>query len=152
MDLAFGSFDQLMRSSTKNIWEWGKLSRGFTLINKILGVASFRNIYADYMTQLMKTYLNEDQNGPFFQRMIALHTQVASSVEMDYWHRLDKQLGYEVFQTNLDKDAYQTIYVPPNPYLPRPELPGYKAYSSVSDFLNVRMSSAREQLANPPPN
>mmetsp|Transcript_19315 Transcript_19315/g.26629 ORF Transcript_19315/g.26629 Transcript_19315/m.26629 type:complete len:306 (+) Transcript_19315:52-969(+) len=150
LDVSFGNLDWQYRMSNRSIWEWGTAfppGRGRLLIDRILAVESFQEIYSSYLSKLMN-YVNPDQSGDFAIRVNGMHSSVTQAAEMDAWHSLDNMMySFEEFGKNLNEPALR-----PNLF----DVPGFgrenwPAYNGFYPWIKRRNDFTTMQLQTGPP-
>ena len=151
LDLSFGSFDYIYRMENRSIWNWGSAfprGRGHLLIDRILSVPSFQEIYSSYLSKLM-TYVNADQSGTFADRVNGLHSSIQEAVAMDAWHSLDGDMySYTDYEMNLQQPLLRSPFWPAIPHVNVSEFALYDAFFS---WLKNRNSFTENQLQSGPP-
>ena len=131
---------------TGNIYTYGTRVAGKVLTKRILATPSFQQIYASYMTALMSTYYNLTQGSAFMDRMNLMHSSISSSIQQDYWHRLDLGMTFDNFLTNIYSETiYRLAYKPDGTPI------NYVYAAILYNWAQARYSSAAQQLLEPPP-
>ena len=147
-DLSFGAIEDYKSTKDRNIWDWGSdptQCRGHLLIDRILAVPKFQEIYGTYLSALFATYVTNDIHGPLLSRISTMHEQVQPAARVDYWRRLDNLFSYANFEMNLQFTLYRNMTLPFGYYEPY-----YVWQMAIFEWLNVRIDSALQQLADPP--
>ena len=94
-----------------SIYTYGSKVFGKILTQRILNTPSFRQLYNSYMSTLMTTYYNLTLGSVFMTRLNTMHTSVNSSVQQDYWHRLDMGMSYQDYLSNVyDSPIVHSFY------------------------------------------
>lgn len=112
ISLIWPDFDLALRVG--DIFKYGTQTYGKVLTTRILSTPSFQQLLTSYMSQLMNSYYQLfDEQSPYFQRVKLMHASVAPFIQMDYWHRLDMGMNYEVFNTNIQQaDINRPVMLP----------------------------------------
>ena len=126
---------------TGDIFSYGTKVFGRFLTKRILNTPSFRQTYVSYMSALLDTYLNLDPSSAFMQRMNLMHDSVTSSIQQDYWHRLDLQMSFKEFQTNIhDLPVTRPLYLINGTQYT------YEYASVLLDWAQDRIATATSQI------
>eukprot|EP00008_Paramoeba_atlantica_P003795 CAMPEP_0201488066 /NCGR_PEP_ID=MMETSP0151_2-20130828/16665_1 /ASSEMBLY_ACC=CAM_ASM_000257 /TAXON_ID=200890 /ORGANISM="Paramoeba atlantica, Strain 621/1 / CCAP 1560/9" /LENGTH=437 /DNA_ID=CAMNT_0047873283 /DNA_START=569 /DNA_END=1882 /DNA_ORIENTATION=+ len=151
LDLSFGSINEYYRMANRTIWNWASATprgRGHLLVDRILSVPSFQEIYSSYLSKLL-SYVNPDQSGAFAQRVNGLHSSIQEAVAMDAWHSLDNGMySYTDFEMNLQQPVSRPPFWPPVPHVSINE---WEAYDAFFPWLKIRNDVTEMELKSGPP-
>lgn len=142
MDMSFGAFEPLFRFADAPIYTWGDGGKGYRLINRVLAVQPFRQMFTDYCYQLIDTYYNLE--GEFLARMEALNQQINELMLRDQWRTTDFGWTFSEFQQMQTKPVIREtngIW----PIVTGPEV----SFMALQDFMDIRIASAMQQLDPP---
>eukprot|EP00008_Paramoeba_atlantica_P013325 CAMPEP_0201482706 /NCGR_PEP_ID=MMETSP0151_2-20130828/6969_1 /ASSEMBLY_ACC=CAM_ASM_000257 /TAXON_ID=200890 /ORGANISM="Paramoeba atlantica, Strain 621/1 / CCAP 1560/9" /LENGTH=440 /DNA_ID=CAMNT_0047865519 /DNA_START=601 /DNA_END=1923 /DNA_ORIENTATION=+ len=151
LDLSFGFVDVYQRMAIRSVWEWGSATppgRGRLLIDRILSVPSFQEMYSSYLLKLM-TYVNVDQSGSYARRVSGIHSSIQAAVALDAWHSLDMVMpSQEDFEKNLQEDIYRPAFWPPIQGVP---ISKWSPFPGLFPFIKERNDFTETQLQSGPP-
>ena len=142
MDMSFGSVEPIYSFAEAPVYSWGDGGRGYRLINRVLAVQPFRQMFTDYCYQLMDAYYTLD--GEFMDRMETLNQELSELMLRDQWRSTDFGWSYSEYLKQITQPVVRYsggIW----PALGYPEV----RFMALREFMEIRIQSALKQLDPP---
>ena len=93
LDVAFGSADTFYNMTNRDVYAWGEGGRGHWIIDKVLSVPTFRDVYTEYIYQALTAF---NLHGEYVLLSNVMSQEVATGLIRDRWRFMDLEWNYYI--------------------------------------------------------